>query len=143
MLAVHADHDRGLFFLVVNDHPPMDGAFPDALHAFAAGPGADPTMHTLAIWIIDTSMKPDPVARKQMADLDKLHHNHTIVLVTDRPAARLVMTAIAWLSPSRDGFTRKVCKSFEEARDYAVTRTVFSAADLDEVYADVTRRAQP
>jgi hypothetical protein len=79
-----------------------------------------PMVTARVIVIVETDEQPSPRVRKRLAEADSALPRCDFAFVSQSLMARAAMTAIAWLSPEREGRRRKVFSSFEEARAWLV-----------------------
>jgi hypothetical protein len=79
-----------------------------------------PTVTARVIVVVETDEQPSPRVRKSLAEADTALPCCDFAFVSQSLMARAAMTAIAWLSPEREGRRRKVFSTFEEARSWLV-----------------------
>jgi len=79
-----------------------------------------PMVTARVIVVVETDEQPAPRVRKRLAEADSALPRCDFAFVSRSLMARAAMTAIAWLSPEREGKRRKVFSTFEEARDWLV-----------------------
>ena len=79
-----------------------------------------PMVTARVIVVVETDEQPSPRVRQRLAEADSALPRCDFAFVSRSLMARAAMTAIAWLSPEREGRRRKVFSTFEEARDWLV-----------------------
>ena len=79
-----------------------------------------PKVTARVIVVVETDEQPSPSVRKRLAEADSALPCCDFAFVSQSLRARAAMTAIAWLSPEREGRRRKVFATFEEARAWLV-----------------------
>jgi hypothetical protein len=79
-----------------------------------------PMVTARVIVIVETDEQPSPRVRKRLAEADHALPRCDFAFVSRSLMARAAMTAIAWLSPEREGKRRRVFSTFEEARAWLV-----------------------
>jgi hypothetical protein len=95
-----------------------------------------PTVTARVIVVVETDEQPSPQVRKRLAEADTALPSCDFAFVTQSLMARAAMTAIAWLSPEREGRRRRVFSTFEEARAWLVEGGA-RESQLDLLYGHV------
>lgn len=136
------DESQSLLVGVFAGAPDTDDDFARCLAAHAACDRAAVLRRQPCVHILVTGRDvspPPPVWRKRMAELDDSmqSNDYLLALVAASPAARGVLTAVAWLAGRRSGHKRVAMATFAAAATWVRTETGRAYPGLEQLYEGI------